>query len=213
MSRTARSISRLSEIRSVVVIGSSGCGKTTLVSGVRTPPYSNDMVVPRRLVTRSEREDEDSRENRHIARDEFRALVAAGRVDPCWSRLLERGREEHYGFESIDIADARLRVYSANNGFARSRHRSVLRVLRNSLVVVVTSRREARKARLAEKDMPQPERAVRLADDAHDILRAERLVRVIDTSELTPLEGQRAFQEVIDRILVVQGAREKQFAA
>jgi ribose 1,5-bisphosphokinase PhnN len=201
MTRGQQSNGRLNGIRSVVVVGSSGCGKTTLVSGIRTPPYCDHVVVPRRLVTRRARQGEDPRENRHIDRDLFQRLAETGRLDPCWNRVLERGREERYGFESVDATDGRLRIYSANNGFVRDPNPSVQRVLDSALVVVATTGQESRRARLAGKDMSNHERAVRLADEPDDIVMAGRSIRVIDTSGLTPVEGQRVFQEVVDTLL------------
>lgn len=41
---------------SVVIVGSSGTGKTTLVNGLRTLAYSQNLAIPRRYITRPRRE-------------------------------------------------------------------------------------------------------------------------------------------------------------
>lgn len=191
----------MNHVRTVVVVGSSGSGKTTLVDGLRSPAYRPLVVVPRRFVTRSGRPDDDPNENLRLSRGEFQSLAEAGRIHPYWHRMLEHGREERYGFERIDEADRRLRVFAANNALLRDGNASVLDVLETAVVVVVVSERATRDARLAYKDMPADERCIRLADDGEDLLAAGRVARIIDTTELAPHEGQRAMRLIADELL------------
>jgi ribose 1,5-bisphosphokinase PhnN len=188
-------------IGSLVVVGSSGAGKSTLVNGVRATAYGAHVVTPTRFVTRHERREEDGRENSHLDRSRFHLLQRAGRISPCWERTLEHGRRIHYGFESIDANDRRLRVYSANNAFLRNGTPSVLQVLHTAVVVLVTAHADGRLARLAQKEMSAAERDVRLADAGHDLLDHAATTHVIDTTDLTPAEGQSALCAIVDELL------------
>jgi len=191
----------VTSIESLIVVGSSGTGKTTLVDGLRTPTYRSRVVVPRRFVTRLGRLDDDPNETAHLDQADFQRLVDAKTIHPYWHRTLEHGRRERYGFEMIDEADSRLRVFAANNAFLRDHNASVLEVLDTAIVVIVQARRETRNARLSAKNMPADESDVRLDDDGGDLLDADLVdARLVDTTDLTRHEGQQALRSITDEL-------------
>lgn len=188
---------------SIVIVGSSGSGKTTLVNGIRGCDYESRLVIPRRHITRPEREGDDLDENIHTNKEEFARKVGVGLIYPYWSRLLDEGRVEQYGFDAVELDDERLRVYSANNAFMRDRNPSAVSVLGKSLVVVAISNLESRAARLGVRspDIAETERAVRLGDDGADVLEADLAINVVNTTSLAPSEGQLAMRRIVDEIL------------
>ncbi|MET1033594.1 MAG: hypothetical protein ABWX94_03775 [Candidatus Saccharimonadales bacterium] len=188
--------------KSVVIVGSSGAGKTTLVNGLRTPEYTDRLIVPHRYITRPYRLGDDLIENSHLGPEVFRERVEEGAIWPFWNRTLDGGRVEQYGFEAHED-DTKLRVYSANNAFLRDQNKSVLSVLQNGLVVVAMAAQDARDSRLDERspDMSAAERAVRLGDSGVDILDSTVQIEIIDTTNLSPEQGQRALQDVVNAVL------------
>lgn len=184
---------------SLVVVGSSGSGKTTLVNGLRTTEYADELVIPVRYITRPARQGDDTIENRHVSHEDFQTGIDNGLIFPHWSRTLDGGRVERYGFDRVN--DGRLKVYSANNAFLRDRNPSVETVLRSGLVVHVMASEIERSNRLRERspDMAPAERQVRLADGGHDMAHAE--LEIIDTSSLTDVEGQLAIRGIVEQIL------------
>ena len=119
----------MKKINSIIIVGSSGSGKTTLVNGLRTKKYADKVVVPRRYITRPQRQGDDLIENIHITKEEFEQKLKAGEIDPAWTRELENGRLEQYGFVPIEPGDNRLRIYSGNNAFLRDINSSVQKIL------------------------------------------------------------------------------------
>lgn len=104
---------------SIVVVGASNAGKTTLVRGLRTPEYEGKVVVPTRFTTRPARLNEDPDENVHLEEAEFHQRVHEELINPHWARYFEDDRKEYYGFEPVPIEDGRLPIYAANNAFLR----------------------------------------------------------------------------------------------
>ena len=188
--------------RSLIVVGSSGSGKTTLVNGLRTPEFEDKVIIPHRYITRTQRLGDDLVENSHIDHATFQSQVAAGLIDPHWERLLDGGRIERYGFDTVD-EDERLRVYSANNAFLRDINPSVARTLRDGMVVVAMAAQEARDTRLGDRspDMSDAERAIRLEDSGTDVLGASVAVEVIDTTNLSPEQGQIALRAIVNTLV------------
>jgi ribose 1,5-bisphosphokinase PhnN len=186
-----RSLPRPTVVRSLIVVGSSGTGKTTIVDGLRSGRFADHVVVPRRFVTRRRRVEEGDAENLHLNNARFEDLLRRGSVFPEWERTLEHGRRERYGFEAVRPDEERLRVYSANNAFLRDRNPTVERVLAESIVVVVRADPERRRERMSAKQMSHAEREARLADDGADLARVAG-VRVIDTTALLPEGGRQA---------------------
>lgn len=188
--------------RSVVVVGSSGSGKTTAVDAVRDARYAHAVVVPKRFITRPARANDNLTENQHMTASEFGAGVRDGRIWPHWCRDLGGDRLEQYGFERVAQDDNRLRVYSANNAFVRSDDASVRTVLESAQVVAVMADAAVRQARMAQRspDLKTSELTIRNGDAASDIL-ARADVLVIDTSNQTPEKTQTAFVKLIEDLL------------
>ena len=195
----------MKQYKSLVIIGSSGSGKTTLVNGLRCHAYENRVVIPHRFITRPARLGDDLTENSHIDRATFEAKVAAGTIYPYWHRILDSGRREEYGFEAVDPKDSRLRIYSANNAFLRDVNESVAAILHNSLVVVAMAAQDARTGRLGERspDMSAAERTMRLGDSGVDVSNTDLNHVIIDTTNLSPDEGQKALQTIVDKVTAV----------
>jgi ribose 1,5-bisphosphokinase PhnN len=193
----------MSDYEAVVVVGSSGSGKTTVVNGLRTPEYAGHVVVPHRYITRPPRAGDDMHENSHMAHGAFELNVRARIITPHWSRTLDNDRVERYGFDRPKPKDDRLRVYSANNAFLRDKNETVQKALERALVVVVMASDETREDRLGTRspDMSDEERAVRLHDSGADMLEGHVEVLTIDTSQLTPEGGQTALRGIVDRII------------
>lgn len=196
----------MSSLEAVVVVGSSGAGKSTLVDGLRDPAYEDGIVIPNRYITRPYRLNDNDNENTHISVGAFNEGIAQGTIVPYWMRpmsLQKGGRQEGYGFNVTADNDDRLRVYSANNAFLRHPNQSTKTVLEKAIVVVAAASLLTRSRRLAERspDMSHEERSLRLWDDGRDILRAHEHTQVIDTTNLTPEEGQLALQAIIARRL------------
>ena len=187
--------------KSIVVVGSSGTGKTTLVNGLRAPEYAETLTIPHRYITRPYRQGDDLVENSHLSPDDFDQGVRSGAIWPYWNRALDSGRVERYGFQAA--ADGKLRVYSANNAFLRDTNESVLSVLQDCVVVVAMARPDARTSRLGDRspDMSAAERAVRLADSGVDILATTVQLEIIDTTGMSPEQGQQAMQNVVQTVL------------
>ena len=192
----------MSAVRSVIVVGSSGAGKTTLVNSVRNTEYSEHLTIPKRYITRPPRSNDDLGENSHIDLEAFFQKVTTKEIDPHWQRTFETNRVEHYGF-ATQPADKRLKVLSANNAFLRDQNPSVLRTLQDGLVVVVSSAESTRRKRLAQRspDMHAAERSIRIQDTGLDIIAKHTKVEFIDTTRLEPAEGQDAFRRIIERCL------------
>ena len=131
--------------RSIVVIGGSGAGKTTVVDAVRAAALPG-VAVPERRVTRPSRPDDHPAEA--VPRDAatFAAEVAAGALGLCWQRTLG-ARRERYGF--VATPAELLAVYSANLALvAPDAGVTPASALDGALIVVVTAPSSVRTARV-----------------------------------------------------------------
>jgi ribose 1,5-bisphosphokinase PhnN len=104
----------LSEVRSILVVGPSNSGKTTMVNMMR------DMVdgvfeVPKRILTRPMRENDDLNENKFVDVDEFKRLTKGGLA---WNRNAGEGTTEWYGFPPA--SEGKIAIYSANSSILES---------------------------------------------------------------------------------------------
>ncbi len=192
----------MKSIHSIIIVGSSGSGKTTLVNGLRISEYANKVVVPRRYITRPERQGDDLVENIHITKEDFEQKLQAGEIDPAWTRELENGRLEQYGFVPVEPGDNRLRIYSGNNAFLRDINPSVAKVLESAKVVVCMAQPEKRTSRLGDRspDMSESERSVRLGDSGADTLEFGD-VDIIETTNMSPEQGQDALRNIIEKYI------------
>lgn len=169
-----------------------------MVNGLRSEELSDFLHIPKRYITRPQREGDDLVENGHVTWEEFNSMVASGKLWPYWQRELDQGRIEQYGFETT--SSDKLRIYSANNAFLRDVNESLKTVLNESCVVVVESDESKRAERLADRspDMKDSERSHRLSDSGTDI-RLDNII--IDTTSLSPEQGQAALRKVVLQIL------------
>jgi len=190
-------------IESVVIVGSSATGKSTLVDSLRKPEYDDRVVIPNRYITRPPRLNDNTSENTHISHAQFQDGVERGVIVPYWMRPMGESRRERYGFNIVADNDDRLRIYSANNAFLRHPNDSTRSVLETGLVVVVAAQTAVRDRRLNERspDMGEAERALRLDDDGADIPDTHDRVEIINTTGMTPIQGQVAFEGLIGQIL------------
>lgn len=108
-------IAALGPIDSVVIVGPTCVGKTTLVAALRDSALcaSGAVVVPKRFITRTPRGGDDLVENVHVTDAELTARIAAGEIDLRWVRHMEGGRTIRYGFATPRFGA--LPVFSANN--------------------------------------------------------------------------------------------------
>lgn len=107
----------------VVVVGSSGVGKTTAVDPLRNknnfllygsswsdfPTQWRWVVVPKRYITRAPRSWQPSEENINVTREQFLALLWGGEIFFPWKRDLWWEDREFYWFESLTSIDGSIR--------------------------------------------------------------------------------------------------------
>ncbi|MEM7463002.1 MAG: phosphonate metabolism protein/1,5-bisphosphokinase (PRPP-forming) PhnN [Pseudomonadota bacterium] len=125
----------------VLVVGPSGCGKDTLLSGARANLADrSECVFPKRMITRpSDPESEDSIE---ISRQEFAAMRLSGECCVCW--------EAHglgYALPNSIVGDleaGRIVIFNCS----RSVLPNLARRFQNTLVVQLTVPRDVLNARL-----------------------------------------------------------------
>lgn len=186
---------------SIVVVGSSGAGKTSLVRGLQGSEYEGEVVTPLRYVTRDSRADDHDSENRHLNRGRFFTGVLTNFIDPVWYREMDGGRIEYYGFRACEPDETRLRIYSANNAFLRNPNPSVRNVLATAMVVMLEAERDIREARLLERspDMSASELSNRLEDTTADLSYLEGYF--INTSGLSIAESQETFRHIVGMAL------------
>lgn len=109
---------RTSPLR-IIVVGSSGSGKSTLERRVRAFAATHRearIAVPRRVVTRAPRPDDENMRSVSVA--EFQKLIAHDALGLYGRKYMEDGREEWYGFEAPPAE--LLPIYFANNGIVKN---------------------------------------------------------------------------------------------
>lgn len=173
------------QIDSIVLIGSTCVGKTTLANAIRAANIPGSDV-PRRFVTRAPRAGDTPEEASHLSSAELDAAIAAGTIGLHWSRTLESGHVERYGFARP--RPGTLPVYSANNAICAL-------PLPNALVIGVYAPDAIREQRLAARnpelvrERPDEVRA-RLAETAETVVALSHVI--VDNSgkhaELAPME-------------------------
>jgi hypothetical protein len=152
-------------IASIVIVGASCSGKTTLVDAVRAARLPG-VCVPQRFVTRPPRPDDTS--DTHIAHGEFERLIANGTIAVHWRRIFEAGRSERYGFAPVEPGT--LPVFAANNAICAGVEPAG--VLAGALIVgiVAPAAVRARRLRLRSPELPPEEARFRLAETALPIV-------------------------------------------
>ncbi len=168
-------LEKLDVIRSIVVVGSSNSGKTTIVNYIREmlnnhPAFSQAFDIPKRVITRPQRKNDDLEENIFASTSEdFTRETERG---IAWERDMGAGRTERYGFVKSD--PNKIPIYSANNALLKNRDSIVSSdpsFLDHSLVILVSAPDDARAKRLEKrspdivKDKPE-EAKMRMEDSA-----------------------------------------------
>lgn len=162
-----------SKIESVIVVGESGTGKTTLVNTLRgvlrsDVVLSDQITIPKRIVTRPQRRNDDVVENMFVTPRQFEDLIAQGAVSMHWERELEgtktylglipkdevgpykRPRLERYGF--LKPEDGKMPVYSANSAILwNTSSVRPLGILNTSLIVAAYALDETRLKRIQRR--------------------------------------------------------------
>lgn len=166
----------LEQIDSVVVVGSTCAGKSVVVDAIRQSYLAMHGVieVPKRYITRPQREKDNVVENAFVTPEEFEAKAASGEIGLHWIRKMEGDRQERYGFQSA--TENVLSVYSGNNALYNNPD-SVRPegILKNALLLGVYAPDEVRKERLVGRspdllrDRPD-EVAYRLGDSSENML-------------------------------------------
>lgn len=168
-------------IRAIVVVGSSGSGKSTMIRALRDSDLARRqrLVVPSRYITRTRRPDDVHGENIHVSDEEFDDLVRRGDIRVHWTKRIGV-RHERYGFPPI--SGTVLPVYSGNNALVIPSSRLQPEgFLESALVIAVYAPPRIRAARLAKRspelfrERPDYVRS-RLNDDGIRVLQLSHLV-------------------------------------
>lgn len=187
----------LNEVKSIIIIGSSWSGKTTIrniLADLAGPEFS----FPKRAVTREQRPNDDLNENEFaVDLDDLMERVGGGIV---WSRDLGE-THEYYGFKKPK--EGTVPVYSANNLLVRDKEKLRLKdrdIVDNSLILLVYApdgeREERNKKREGDylNDKPK-QKSIRLSDKSDSMYPYAHIV--INNSNTQDLSIQRGELEKI----------------
>ncbi len=182
-----KNIERLNQISSVIVVGSSLVGKTTLVDALRRAMKTSEELasvfqIPKRIITRPQRANDNLVENQFVTTTEFDEMVRQGDIGMHWVRKMEGDREEQYGFLGGD--KSRIPIFSGNNAIINNK-RSIVPpdLLEHSLVIAVYSPDDLRDERMKQrspdliKDKPKEashrlsDRAINMYPEAHLVVK------------------------------------------
>ena len=183
----SRNLERLEQISNVIFVGSSLVGKSTLVDAVRSAIKTNESLasvfqIPKRVITRPQRANDNLIENQFATVDEFEEMVRHGNIGLHWVRKMEGNREERYGFLNMD--KNKISIFSGNNAIINNKE-SVMPpdLLDHSLIIAVYSPDDLRNERMQErspdlvKDKPQEvkyrlsDRAINMYPEAHIVVK------------------------------------------
>jgi len=180
-------LEKLGKIANVIIVGSSLSGKTTLVDAVRSAMKTDDALdtafqIPKRVITRPQRANDNLVENQFVTADEFDALVQRGEIGMHWIRKMEAGREERYGFLGID--KHRIPIFSGNNAIVDNKESVVpSNLLEQSLIVAIYCPDDVRDERMQQRspdlvrEKPQEvsyrlsDRSVNMYPEAHVVVK------------------------------------------
>lgn len=161
----------LKNIKGIVLIGPSGAGKTTLLNEIRE--RCMEVSIPKRFITRAARLNEDDEENIHVTKEQFEERVKKGEICCAWTRELENGRREHYGFENVSVG---FPIYSANNSLLYSDN--IDEIINNYIIISVYAPEGIRQERLflRSPDLSSEEFKVRVEDPYKDAINFAHVV-------------------------------------
>ncbi|GEM_PF-1344936 len=171
----AENLETLEKIDAIIIVGSSFTGKSTLVDAVRNaitqdPQALGHLSVPKKIITRPQRENDNLLENDFRSPAEFATMVQNGEVGLHWVRKMEGTRTENYGF--LPPKPGTIPVYSANNAIVNNRESvNPKDLLEKSLLIAVYAPEDIRKHRLFDRSpdlvaQKSEEVTYRLADKA-----------------------------------------------
>lgn len=143
--------SRVHHCDGAVIVGSSGVGKSFLVSALRNSNLAQEGVLafPVRLITRRARMNDDINENRHVSWEHFEMVKAAELLSVYWPRHLVAHHQEQYGFHRHE--EGSFPIFSANNALLRCRQRQVTEFLRRKVIIGVYASDAVREKRLRNR--------------------------------------------------------------
>lgn len=193
-------------IETVVVVGSTCAGKTTICQLLRSSSAARQglVAVPHRFVTRPPRLRDERAETVHLSSEEFSAKVANGAIAFSWTRDLESGRHERYGFPPVQAGQ--LPVYSGNNAlFAKTLGVTPTDSFEHALLLGICAPDPVRERRLRSrspdlcKERPD-EVDCRLADCSNTVLPHVHVVveNHGDLEETAPAEVARLVDLLVD---------------
>ncbi len=166
----------LEQIDGVIIVGSTCAGKSVVVDAVRQSYLALQGIieVPKRYITRPQREKDNTVENAFVTPEEFQAKVESGDIGLHWIRKMEGDRQERYGFHRT-TGDA-LPIFSGNNAlYNNSDSVRPEDILKNAIMLGVYAPDEVRRERLVSrspdllKDRPD-EVVYRLGDSSENML-------------------------------------------
>lgn len=189
----------MSKIDSLIVVGSTCCGKTSIVRGLREF-YGKKIIIPLRYITRPQRANDDLVENQPVPMKKFQELLRNYEIDVWWKRPMEGDRVELYGFETVKNPENKFRVYSANNAILRDKE-AHLKNIGTYKVLAIKADHNVRVARLHKRspDLSQKEVEYRLSDNGIDVI--EKADFVIDNSYAPIQEVHKEIQTIINNLI------------
>ena len=180
-----KNLEKLKQIEDVVFVGSSLVGKSTLIDALRSAIKTDKTLdsifeIPKRVITRPQRANDNLIENQFATADEFDDMVKRGDIGMHWVRKMEGNREEQYGF--LDVDKNRIPIFSGNNAIINNKESLMpLGLLEHSLIIAVYTPDDLRDERMQQrspdliKDKPQ-EASYRLSDRAINMYPEAHLV-------------------------------------
>ncbi len=181
----AENLSNLRDIDSIIFVGSSFAGKSTMVDAIRDaiaqdPELASHISIPKRIITRPQRQNDNLIENDFRTAGEFSRMVANGEVGLHWVRKMEGTRTENYGF--LPPESGKVPVYSANNAVINNAESvEPTDLLSRSLIIALYAPEEVRERRLQDRSpdlvaQKPVEAAYRLADKAVNMYPSAHIV-------------------------------------
>ncbi len=149
-----RNLSQLDEVSSVIFVGSSASGKSTIQKAVidastQDAHFAGKISVPRRVITRPLRSD-DGHEVFHSSSEEFKTLLQDGGLGLYGIKTMEGGRTEPFGLEKPTLG--KLPIFFANNVIVKNPASiQPSSVLENALVVGLYTPDKERERRLQRR--------------------------------------------------------------